>query len=58
MSSKDRILCIDDDQDQLVLLESALTRLGHSVVTNTSAAAALEELSRSHCLARDIASRL
>ncbi len=48
MSDKDRVLCIDDDQDQLALFESALTRLGFGVVTTSSPATALEELAKSH----------
>jgi DNA-binding NtrC family response regulator len=48
MSAKDRILCIDDDQDQLALLDVALTRLGYGVVTNPSPTGALEALSSSH----------
>jgi DNA-binding NtrC family response regulator len=44
MSAKDRILCIDDDPDQLALLEVALTRLGYHVVTSASPTAALEQL--------------
>ena len=41
-STRDRILCIDDDVDQCELLEAMLTRLGCNVVTSTSPAAALE----------------
>jgi two-component system response regulator HydG len=44
MNSKNRILCIDDDQDQCGLLEAALTRLGHTAVTTTSPHTALEQL--------------
>ncbi len=38
----ERILCIDDDQDQCDLLEGALHRLGYEVVATTSPAQALE----------------
>jgi two-component system response regulator HydG len=48
MPAKDRILCIDDDQDQLTLFQVALHRLGYSVVTHGSPSAALEELASSH----------
>ncbi|MEY4580883.1 MAG: hypothetical protein RL701_5586 [Pseudomonadota bacterium] len=44
MNAKDRILCIDDDQDQCGLLEAALTRLGFDVVTTTSPAEAVERV--------------
>jgi DNA-binding NtrC family response regulator len=44
MTVKDRVLCIDDDQDQAALLDAALTRLGYSVVTTTSPVTALEHL--------------
>jgi len=44
MTVKDRVLCIDDDQDQAGLLDAALTRLGYSVVTTTSPVSALEQL--------------
>lgn len=42
MTAKDRILCIDDDQDQVDLLGVTLTRLGYAVVTTTSPLHALE----------------
>lgn len=48
MSAKDRILCIDDDPDQLELLETALHRLGYGVVTNSSPTEALTQLASSH----------
>jgi two-component system response regulator HydG len=44
MTAKDRILCIDDDQDQCGLLDAALTRLGYAAVTTTSPMAALEHV--------------
>jgi DNA-binding NtrC family response regulator len=44
MTIKERILCIDDDQDHASLLDAALTRLGYSVVTTTSPIAALEHI--------------
>ena len=39
---KDRILCVDDDQDHCDLLEAGLTRLGYQVVTTTSPTQALD----------------
>jgi len=39
---KDRILCVDDDQDHCDLLEAGLTRLGYQVVTTTSPTLALD----------------
>jgi DNA-binding NtrC family response regulator len=48
MTLKDRILCIDDDQDECSLLEIALGRLGYTAVTTTSPAAALEQLAKDH----------
>ncbi len=39
---RDRILCIDDDQDHCDLLEAALSRLGFDVTTTTSPARALD----------------
>ena len=39
---KDRILCVDDDQDHCELLEAALSRLGFEVITTTSPARALD----------------
>ncbi len=56
MSAKDRILCIDDDGDQLALLHNALTRLSYVVVTNSSPTAALEEATRSrfHAVVTDL----
>jgi DNA-binding NtrC family response regulator len=44
MTAKDRILCIDDDQDQCNLLEAALTRLGYAATTTTSPVTALEHV--------------
>jgi len=44
MTAKDRILCIDDDQDQCNLLEAALSRLGYAATTTTSPATALEHV--------------
>jgi DNA-binding NtrC family response regulator len=44
MPAKDRILCIDDDQDQCDLLEAALVRLGYVAMTTTSPGTALERL--------------
>jgi DNA-binding NtrC family response regulator len=44
MTARDRILCIDDDQDQCDLLEAALTRLGYATVITTSPIAALEHI--------------
>ena len=41
---KDRILCVDDDQDHCDLLEASLTHLGFEVVTTTSPARSLELL--------------
>jgi two-component system response regulator HydG len=48
MSAKDRILCIDDDEDHCALLEAALTRLGFTAVTTTSPMAALEHVANEH----------
>ncbi|MEY4575579.1 MAG: hypothetical protein RL701_282 [Pseudomonadota bacterium] len=42
MTAKDRVLCIDDDQDQCDLLAAALMRLGYSVVTTTSPTTGLQ----------------
>jgi two-component system response regulator HydG len=42
MTTKDRVLCIDDDPDQCSLLEASLSRLGYVVQTTTSPASALE----------------
>ena len=39
---KDRILCVDDDQDHCDLLQAALTRLGFEVATTTSPSQALD----------------
>jgi two-component system response regulator HydG len=44
MTAKDRILCIDDDQDQCGLLDAALSRLGYTAVTTTSPITALEHV--------------
>jgi two-component system response regulator HydG len=44
MTAKDRILCIDDDQDQCNLLEAALSRLGYAATTTTSPVTALEHV--------------
>jgi DNA-binding NtrC family response regulator len=45
MTTRDRILCIDDDQDQCDLLEAALSRLGYAPVITTSPITALEHVS-------------
>jgi DNA-binding NtrC family response regulator len=44
MTDKERVLCIDDDEDQATLLNAELTRLGYSVFTTTSPLTALELL--------------
>jgi two-component system response regulator HydG len=44
MTAKDRILCIDDDEDQCGVLEAALARLGYIAVTTTSPNSALERV--------------
>jgi DNA-binding NtrC family response regulator len=44
MTTRDRILCIDDDQDQCDLLEAALSRLGYAAVVTTSPITALEHV--------------
>src|SRR4051812_18414653 len=44
MTTRDRILCIDDDQDQCDLLETALARLGYAAVVTTSPITALEHV--------------
>jgi two-component system response regulator HydG len=48
MTAKDRVLCIDDDQDQCGLLEAALTRLGYGATTTTSPVSALELIANEH----------
>ncbi|MET0390715.1 MAG: sigma-54 dependent transcriptional regulator [Polyangiales bacterium] len=44
MTQQDRVLCIDDDQDQCSLLQATLTRLGYTAVTTTSPTTALEQV--------------
>jgi DNA-binding NtrC family response regulator len=46
MTTRERILCIDDDQDQCDLLETALARLGYVAVSTTSPTAGLEALAK------------
>jgi two-component system response regulator HydG len=42
MKPQERVLCVDDDEDQCGLLEAALSRLGYAVETTTSPTKALE----------------
>ena len=44
---KDRILCVDDDQDHCDLLQAALTRLGRTEEARRAAASFRERFPRS-----------
>jgi DNA-binding NtrC family response regulator len=46
VNRNERVLCIDDDQDQCSLLSAALTRLGYAAVIATSPTEALERVAK------------